>query len=216
MTMLALFAEYLHDGGLWIMAPIFLVSVVVWFIGSGKLLQQRSFAVARRRFLAECDRLLADPRTDCGWQTGRAEYNELGRHLAQVVRAQRACPPGLIREFLIQVMPDLNRGLNTMASWTAAAPLLGLLGTVVGMIQTFQAITLFGVGNPHFTAEGISIALLTTQAGLTVAFPGLLFHDYLNNRKNRLSGLLFKDCEVLVTQVQRCLSRTDRGEHGHV
>jgi biopolymer transport protein ExbB len=195
--MWALFTAYLRDGGLWIMVPIFFVSVVVWYIGAGKLLQQKAFHAARRRFLAQCDLMFVDPEAVPAWQTGRPEYDELGRNLQQTARRRAACPPGMIREFLIQVMPDLNQGFNTMSTWTAMAPLLGLLGTVVGMIQTFQAITLFGVGNPHFTAEGISIALLTTQAGLTVAFPALMFNDYLRNRKNRLTALLFRDCEQL-------------------
>jgi biopolymer transport protein ExbB len=85
-----------------------------------------------------------------------------------------------------------------MAAFITVAPLLGLLGTVVGMIQTFDVITTFGVGNPALTAEGISVALLTTEAGLIVAFPGLLLHNFINNRKTRFQKQLFSDGESIV------------------
>jgi biopolymer transport protein ExbB len=65
--------------------------------------------------------------------------------------------------------------LGTIAS---VAPLLGLLGTVFGMIQTFNAITQYGVGDPAHLGGGISVALITTAAGLTVAIPSLIFHRY--------------------------------------
>ena len=68
--------------------------------------------------------------------------------------------------------PRLERGLSTLRVLTVVAPLLGLLGTVTGMIETFQMITLFGAGDPRIMAGGISEALVTTMLGLTVAIPG--------------------------------------------
>jgi biopolymer transport protein ExbB len=73
---------------------------------------------------------------------------------------------------------DLERYLNTLGTIAAIAPLLGLLGTVFGMIQVFSAITTAGVGDPTVLAGGISVALITTAAGLTVAIPSLIFHRY--------------------------------------
>jgi biopolymer transport protein ExbB len=96
----------------------------------------------------------------------------------------------------------LEDGLDSMAVWISVAPLLGLLGTVVGMIKTFTIITEFGVGNPNLLADGISVALLTTQAGLTVSFPSLLFHVYLKNRKERLVKRLILDAEQLLNRVE--------------
>ena len=90
-----------------------------------------------------------------------------------------------------------------MSAWIAVAPLLGLLGTVTGMIHTFRVITEFGAGSPHLTAEGISMALLTTQAGLTVAFPALLLHNRLLSFKNRLVELLKADAEEIVRTLER-------------
>jgi biopolymer transport protein ExbB len=80
----------------------------------------------------------------------------------------------------------LTRGLTTLGVVAAMAPLLGLLGTVTGMIETFQTITLFGSGDPKLMSSGISQALVTTQLGLVVAVPVLLLHSFLKGRANRL------------------------------
>ncbi len=78
----------------------------------------------------------------------------------------------------------LSRGLPTLATIAAVSPLLGLLGTVTGMIETFQVITLFGAGDPRLMSGGISQALITTQLGLAVAIPLLLIHSFLQGRAN--------------------------------
>jgi biopolymer transport protein ExbB len=77
-----------------------------------------------------------------------------------------------------QVVHELERFLNTLGTIASITPLLGLLGTVVGMIKVFAAIMIHGVGDPSLLAGGISEALLTTAAGLTVAIPSLIFHRY--------------------------------------
>ena len=78
---------------------------------------------------------------------------------------------------ILKEMPKLESGLNTIKVLAGVAPLLGLLGTVTGMIQTFQAITLFGTGDPKLMAGGISQALVTTVLGLVAAIPLLLVHS---------------------------------------
>ena len=83
-------------------------------------------------------------------------------------------------------LPRLERGLATVKILSAIAPMLGLLGTVVGMIATFQAITLFGTGDPKLMAGGISQALVTTSLGLITAVPLILLHSMLNGRSRRL------------------------------
>ncbi|MEM8767245.1 MAG: MotA/TolQ/ExbB proton channel family protein [Pseudomonadota bacterium] len=80
----------------------------------------------------------------------------------------------------------LNRGLPALAIFAAVSPLLGLLGTVTGMIETFQVITLFGAGDPRLMSGGISQALITTQLGLAVAIPLLLIHSFAQSRSNTL------------------------------
>lgn len=93
----------------------------------------------------------------------------------------------------------LNRGLPTVAVLAAVSPLLGLLGTVTGMIETFQSITLFGTGDPKLMSGGISQALITTQLGLAVAIPLVLFHSLLVGRANRLVERLGKYSSDMLT-----------------
>ena len=81
-----------------------------------------------------------------------------------------------LESLLHQEVPKLHRGLASIALFAAIAPLLGLLGTVTGMISTFQAITLYGTGDPKLMSGGISQALITTELGLVVAIPLLLLH----------------------------------------
>ena len=82
-------------------------------------------------------------------------------------------------EAILKETPDLERFLNPIKLISAVAPLFGLLGTVTGMIETFQAITLFGTGDPKMMAAGISTALMTTVEGLVVAIPTLLIHSFV-------------------------------------
>ena len=81
------------------------------------------------------------------------------------------------------------------------APLLGLLGTVIGMIQTFQSITLFGAGDPRIMSDGISQALVTTQLGLIVAIPIILLHTLLSNRSNRLLHVLEEQSAGMISMM---------------
>jgi hypothetical protein len=83
----------------------------------------------------------------------------------------------------ILVLTGKKEHCRNIASLAAVAPLLGLLGTVIGMVHTFETIERFGFGNPMLLADGISEALLTTQAGLLVAFPLLLANTYLKRKK---------------------------------
>lgn len=89
-------------------------------------------------------------------------------------------------EIVANAAQRLRRGLSTLAIFAAVSPLLGLLGTVTGMIETFQVITLFGAGDPRLMSGGISQALITTQLGLAVAIPLLLLHSWLQGRANKL------------------------------
>lgn len=102
-------------------------------------------------------------------------------------------------EALAEEAARLSRGLATVAVLAAVSPLLGLLGTVTGMIETFQSITLFGTGDPKLMSGGISQALVTTQLGLSVAIPLVLFHSLLTGRANRLVERLGKYSSDLLT-----------------
>lgn len=101
-------------------------------------------------------------------------------------------------EAVLRELPKINRGLSLLKIVAAVAPLMGLLGTVTGMIVTFQAITLFGAGDPKLMAGGISQALVTTVLGLTVAIPTLLLHNLLQSRAELINALLQREGVALV------------------
>jgi biopolymer transport protein ExbB len=91
-----------------------------------------------------------------------------------------------IEEVGRHVAHNLTRFLNTLGTIASISPLLGLLGTVIGMIKVFAVITAHGVGDPGILAEGISEALVTTAAGLSVAIPTLMFHRFFSGKVDEL------------------------------
>jgi biopolymer transport protein ExbB len=93
-----------------------------------------------------------------------------------------------VKELLLAEVPVLDKHLDTLAVIAGAAPLLGLLGTVTGMISMFESITSFGTGDPKLLAGGISEALVTTEVGLAIAIPVLLIHNFLRNRRNHIQA----------------------------
>jgi len=93
-----------------------------------------------------------------------------------------------LEEAILREIPPMERFLATLNVLAAIAPLLGLLGTVTGMISTFQVITLYGTGDPRMTSGGISEALITTQLGLAVAIPIMIVHHFLQRRVENLIG----------------------------
>lgn len=103
-----------------------------------------------------------------------------------------------LTEGVLRELPGVNRGLGFLKIVAAVAPLMGLLGTVTGMIITFQAITLFGAGDPKLMAGGISQALVTTVLGLTVAIPTLLMHQLVQTRSKHISEMLEQEAVALV------------------
>jgi len=103
-------------------------------------------------------------------------------------------------EAIIKEVPDLEKRLPALKIFAAVAPLLGLLGTVTGMIQTFQAITLFGTGDPKLMAGGISQALITTVLGLVVSIPMVMLHQWLNGRSKAMVQILEEESAGLVAE----------------
>ena len=93
-------------------------------------------------------------------------------------------------EAVFKETPELNKGLLLIKVISVVAPLMGLLGTVTGMIKTFQAITLYGTGDPKLMAGGISQALVTTVLGLTVAIPTTLLHTIVSGRSRKVTQII--------------------------
>lgn len=117
------------------------------------------------------------------------DSSPLGRILAAGLinmQHERDVMKEAIEETGRQAVIELERFLNTLGTIASITPLLGLLGTVIGMIKVFAAITAQGVGNPTVLAGGISEALITTAAGLSVAIPSLMFYRYFRGKVDTL------------------------------
>jgi biopolymer transport protein ExbB len=130
--------------------------------------------------------------------------NPLGRIMAVYLESQDDDVETLqlkLDEAVLKDVPKLERGLNTIKILAAVAPLLGLLGTVTGMIKTFQAIVLYGAGDPKTMAGGISEALVTTVLGLMTAIPLVLLHSILTGRSNRLVQILDEQSAGFVAEI---------------
>ncbi len=136
--------------------------------------------------------------------------NALGRVL-QVFHANRQVDTETLElklgEAILRETPALQRGILFIKVISVVAPLLGLLGTVTGMINTFQAITLFGTGDPKTMAGGISQALVTTVLGLTVAIPTVLLHTIVSGRSKTITQILQEQTAGIVAEQSEKASR---------
>lgn len=132
-----------------------------------------------------------------------SENNPLGRILAVYQQGKEHTVEALelrLLESIVDEQTSLERGLSMLKLLAALAPMLGLLGTVTGMIETFQVITQFGNGDPKVMAGGISMALVTTVLGLIAAMPLLLAHNILSTQAESIRNILEKQGIGLVAQ----------------
>ena len=192
--------EFVKAGG-WLMLPIIACSIVAVAI-----IVERFWSLQRKRITPQ--HLVAQV-----WHWAKAndldevKVNQLrsGSPLGKVIAAgliNRHHPREIMKESIEDagrhIVPELERFLNTLGTIASVAPLLGLLGTVVGMIDVFAAIIEHGVGNPAVLAEGISKALVTTAAGLSVAIPALMFSRYFKGYVNELILTMEQEAVKLV------------------
>jgi biopolymer transport protein ExbB len=129
--------------------------------------------------------------------------NPLGRVLAAYESNRGADTETIelkLSEAALKEMPGLTKGLLFIKVVSAVAPLMGLLGTVTGMIKTFQVITLYGAGDPKMMAGGISQALMTTVLGLVVAIPMVLLHTIVSGQSRNIINILQSQSAGLVAQ----------------
>ena len=129
--------------------------------------------------------------------------NPLGRVIKVFQDNPNSDPESLelkLGEAMLKESPKLNAGIMFIKIIAVVAPLLGLLGTVTGMIQTFQAITLFGAGDPQTMAGGISQALVTTILGLVVAIPTVFLHWMASSRAKRIEEKMEEHAAGLIAE----------------
>jgi len=184
------FVKLFNEGG-WVLYPIFLVSVIVWYLGIGKAFRLRRYGKARERLLSA----LAGNAPVASLAGAPPAFSTLAAKLQsspKKSKRQWACT-----EFMNAVLPRIEGGVSTIAACAVIAPLLGLLGTITGMNRMFSVIGLFGFGNPTIMASGISIALQATLTGLGVAVAALFVYDYVQRNKTKLLDHLNTDLERL-------------------
>ncbi len=205
--------EIVKAGG-WLMLPIILCSVV-----AAAIIAERMWSLQRKRVLpadlAEKVWFWAkNNKLDDNHLRALQTSSPLGQVLAAGL-VNRDEHRDLIKESIEDtgrhVVHDLERYLNSLGTIAAITPLLGLLGTVIGMVKVFAAITSHGVGNPAVLAGGISEALITTAAGLSVAIPALIGYRYLRGRVDSLVVNMEKEAMKLLESIhaERATSQTD-------
>ncbi len=177
------------QAGGWLMVPILLCSVIALAIIGERFWTLQKERIAPRHLVAQIWQWYKSGQLDAQHIEALRKSSPLGRILAAGL-INRNHPREIMKETIEdtgrQVVLELERYLNTLGTIAAIAPLLGLLGTVIGMIKVFAAITTQGVGNPSALAGGISEALITTAAGLVVAIPSLMFYRYFRGRVDEL------------------------------
>lgn len=189
--------ELVQAGG-WLMIPILLCSVIAAGICVERLWTLRAEQVAPRDLLAQVWIWIRNNEMDNGRLRAVKSSSPLGQILAAGITSHRRGRDVMkesIEEVANHVVHELERYLNTLGTVAAITPLLGLLGTVIGMIKVFTAIQLEGTGNAAVLAGGISEALITTAAGLTVAIPSLFFHRYFQRKIDEL--VIYMEQEAL-------------------
>ena len=182
------FTDYLQAGGV-VMVPILVVSLIMWVLIINRTLFMRRlfFKNMPRRKAGEFVRKNRMP---------DGQYQGINALLVREFLANRSGNPKvdgfILDETVMRLVSAMDSYLAVIAVLSGVAPLLGLLGTVTGMMVTFDVITIFGTGNAKAMAGGISEALITTQTGLLVSIPGLYMSGFLSRRagnlKNRLTA----------------------------
>lgn len=196
--------EFLRQGG-WPMIPLAICSVA-----SLTVIIERSFALRRSKVMhPSVLELVHSYRGEVsagpGVYTCQRALGAMARIVEEVINARE-----MDRAHIVETMQatgrrevgHLERGLTVLEIVAGISPLIGLLGTVLGMVTVFDAITAQGTGNPQVLSEGISEALVTTVAGLCIAIPSLAFHSYFSKRVESLSVEMQDVATGFVTKVR--------------
>jgi biopolymer transport protein ExbB len=180
--------ELVKAGG-WVMVPLILCSIAALAIIGERLWSLQKKYIIPPALLSQVEPWLKQKRIDPQELQQLRENSPMGRVLAAGL-ANRQHGREIIKEAVEDagrhVVPDLERYLNPLGTIAAIAPFLGLLGTVLGMIQMFAGIGSHGLGDPTIVASGISQALVATATGLAVAIPSLMFYRFFRAHVDNL------------------------------
>lgn len=192
--------ELIKAGG-WVMWPILLCSIIALAIIVERFWSLQRKRTAPHNLVNQIWQWARDGQLDAARVQELRRNSPLGRILAAGLvnrRHEREVMKEAIEEVGRHVAHELDRFLNTLGTIASISPLLGLLGTVLGMIKVFTVITTEGVGDASILASGIAEALITTAAGLMVAIPALLFYRYFRGRVDELVMTMEQEALKLV------------------
>jgi len=196
--------DLISSGG-WIMWPIIGCSILAAGIIVDRLIALRKQKILPRDLLPQVWTLYQDNQLDGNKVRSLRDGSPLGAVLAAGLINRhhgREIMKEAITEAGRQEVYDLERNLHALGTIAQISPLMGLLGTVLGMIKVFSAIVSQGVGNPGVLAGGISEALITTAAGICVAIPSLIFYRYFQSRVDYLVLKMEEDALRLVEGIE--------------
>lgn len=193
--------ESIFNAGGWLMFPLALCSIAVIAISVERFWTLNPKKIAPRNQLGDVWAKIQKSKMSADELKELRASSPLGRILAAGLsssRHGRDVMKDSIQEAASQVIHELERYLAILGTIAAVTPLLGLLGTVLGMIKVFAAIMLEGTGNAGVLAGGISQALITTAAGLSVAIPAMISHRFFLRRLDALVVAMEQDAVKLV------------------
>ncbi|MBU2500841.1 MotA/TolQ/ExbB proton channel family protein [bacterium] len=202
------FVEQLQAGGpiIW---PIGLIALAALVIVIAKIVFLNRVHGNTDRIMGRVTDLAAQGDWD-GCERIMAENAGKNWPVIHVIRAglgargeDRSTLETVLQESILHELPRIQQGIAILAVLGAVAPLLGLLGTVTGMIDTFRVITLFGTSDPKLMSGGISEALVTTELGLAVAIPIMLLHTFINRKADHLIGDMEEKAVQLTNIIQK-------------
>jgi biopolymer transport protein ExbB len=193
--------ENIIVAGGWLMWPIILCSIAVIAISVERFWTLNASKIAPKNQLAQVWSWVQNNQIDAAKLRELRQSSELGRILAAGLsnaQAGREVMKDSIQEAASQVIHAMERYVGALGTIAAVSPLLGLLGTVLGMIKVFVAIELQGTGNAGALAGGISEALITTAAGLCVAIPAMIMHRFFVRKIDSLVVVMEQESVKLV------------------
>ncbi len=196
--------ELVKSGG-WLMLPIILCSIAALAISIERLLALRVHKIAPPQLLGEVWALIKNNQLDAAKLRDLKQGSPLGALLAAGLanaRHGREVMKESIEEAASVVVYEMERYLNALGTVALIAPMLGLIGAILGIMSVFNDIRLQGAGDPGLLAGGISEALVTTAAGLMIAVPATMMHRFFNGRITRLVILLEQESLKLVDALQ--------------
>ncbi|MCZ6644329.1 MAG: MotA/TolQ/ExbB proton channel family protein [Gammaproteobacteria bacterium] len=192
--------DIVSSGG-WLMVPILLCSIVAAAISVERLWTLQRSRITPKNLLAQVWGAIKTDEVDAQRLRELRTASPLGQVFAAGIsnaKRGRDIMKEAMEETAAQVSHSLERYLTSLGIIASVSPLLGLLGTVVGMIKVFTALMLEGAGNANVLAGGISQALITTAAGLSVAIPALIFHRFFMRRVDELVISMEQEASKLV------------------